>query len=309
MITKPFGKLGWPVSAVSMGCWNIGNQWGELDDATAWATVRASYQHGVNLFDTAESYGIPGGLSEMRLGTALAGIRHNVYIVSKIGNWGKRTGAEVPKTTYDLIRLCGHAILGRLRTDYVDVVLCHEGDIQDPTVYLEGFEALKDEGCIRAYGISTNDLAALKRFNADGACSVVQVDYSLLNRKPEDEFLPYCQENGIAVMVRGPLAMGLLSGRYDKETKFEDSVRTRFHQNAQEQAQYEARISKVEKLAAVVEPGEAMVQAALRFVISHPAISTVIPGSKSPAQAITNAHAGDELLTEAEWNALAKAVE
>lgn len=308
MIHKPFGKLGWPVSAVSMGCWNIGNQWGELDDATAWATVRASYQHGVNLFDTAESYGIPGGLSEMRLGVALAGIRHNVYIVSKIGNWGKRTGAEVPKTTYDLIRLCGHAILGRLRTDYVDVVLCHEDNIEDPTVYLEGFEALKAEGCIRAYGISTNNLDVLKRFNADGSCSVVQVDYSLLNRKPEDEFLPYCAEQGIALMVRGPLAMGLLSGRYSKATRFEDSVRTRFHKDEKEQAQYEARISKVEKLAAVVEPGEAMVAAALRYVISHPAVSTVIPGSKSPEQAIINAHAGDRLLTDDERNALAAAV-
>jgi myo-inositol catabolism protein IolS len=308
MIQKPFGKLGWPVSAVSMGCWNIGNQWGELDDATAWATVRASYQHGVNLFDTAESYGIPGGLSEMRLGVALAGIRHNVYIVSKIGNWGKRTGAEVPKTTYDLIRLCGHAILGRLRTDYVDVVLCHEGDIQDPTVYLEGFEALKNEGCIRAYGISTNDLNVLKRFNAEGTCSVVQVDYSLLNRKPEDEFLPYCAEHGIAVMVRGPLAMGLLSGRYSKATVFDDSVRASWHNDPKRQADFEAKVEKVDHLKSVVEPGEAMVTAALRFVISHPAVSTVIPGSKSPEQAIMNARAGDQLLSESERQALVAAV-
>lgn len=308
MILKEFGKLGWPVSAVSMGCWNIGNQWGELDDATAWATVRASYHHGVNLFDTAESYGIPGGLSEQRLGTALAGIRHNVYIVSKIGNWGKRTGDGVPKTSVDLIRLCGHGILGRLHTDYLDVVLCHEGNIEDPTIYLEGFEALKDEGYIRAYGISTHDLNALKRFNVNGTCSVVQVDYSLLNRAPEADFLPYCEAEGIAVMVRGPLAMGLLSGRYSKDTRFEDSVRAGWHNDPKRQAEFEAKIDKVEKLKSVVEPGQAMVTAALRYVISHPAVSTVIPGSKSPEQAATNAKAGDRLLDAGERAALVEAV-
>jgi myo-inositol catabolism protein IolS len=308
MILKDFGKLGWPVSVVSMGCWNIGNQWGDLDDATAWATVRAAYHHGVNLFDTAESYGIPNGLSEQRLGTALAGIRHNVYIVSKIGNWGKRTGDGVPKTSVDMIRLCGHGILGRLRTDYLDVVLCHEGNIEDPAIYLEGFEALRDEGYIRAYGISTNSLDVLKRFNVNGTCSVVQVDYSLLNRAPEAEFLPYCQEHGIAVMVRGPLAMGLLSGRYSRDTTFEDSVRVRWHQNPDQQAAFEAKIDKVERLKNVVASGEEMVTAALRFVASHPAVSTVIPGAKSPQQAAINAKAGDRLLADAERTRLVEAV-
>ena len=182
MLTKSFGKLGWPVSAVGLGAWNIGNQWGDIDDVTAWSTVRAAYDAGMTLFDVAESYGFPNGLSEMRVGHALTGIRHNVILVSKIGNWGQRTGGAIPKTGVDSIRISGHAILGRLRTDWVDVILCHKGDLGDPTIFLEGFEALKDEGCLRAYGISTNDLDVLKRFNREGTCSVVQVDYSLLNR-------------------------------------------------------------------------------------------------------------------------------
>jgi len=160
MLYRPFGKTGWNVSAIGMGTWNIGNQWGELDDATSWATVRAAFDAGMNLFDTAESYGIPNGLSEERLGAGLAGIRHQVYVVSKIGNWGKRTGQGVPKTTVDMIRLCCHASLGRLHTDWLDVLLCHEGDIQDPSVYLEAFQVLKQRGRIRAYGISTNNLTA-----------------------------------------------------------------------------------------------------------------------------------------------------
>ncbi len=308
MLTKTFGNLGWPVSAVGLGAWNIGNQWGDIDDTTAWATIRAAYDAGMTLFDVAESYGIPNGLSEMRVGQALSGIRHNVILVSKIGNWGKRANSEIPKTGIDAIRISGHAILGRLRTDWVDVILCHEGNVAEPTVYLEGFEALKDEGCLRAYGISTNDLDVLKNFNREGTCSVVQVDYSLLNRSAEETFLPYCQEHGIAVMVRGPLAKGLLSGRYAQNTVFTDSVRASWNAGGSQRAQFEARAPRVGRLADVVSPGEAMVQAAIRYTFSHPAVSVSIPGAKSAAQARTNAAAGSRALTEEELAGLREAV-
>ena len=293
MIYRDFGRTGWQVSAIGMGTWNIGNQWGEIDDTTAWATIRSAFDHGMNLFDTAESYGIPNGLSEERLGVALAGIRHQVYIVSKVGNWGKRTGQGVPKTTVDMIRLCVHASLHRLRTDWLDVMLCHEGGIEDPSVYLEGFEVLKQRGRIRAYGISTNRLDVLKRFNANSTCSVVQVDYSLLNRVPEAELLPYCQEHGIAVMVRGPLAKGLLSGRYTLDSVFTDRVRTRWNKDGAQRAEFERKISLVEKLKHTLTPGEEMGTAALRFGISHPTAPVAIPGAKSPAQAAMNAAAGE----------------
>jgi len=309
MIYRNFGqKTDWPVSAIGLGTWNIGNQWGEIDDVTAWATIRAAYDQGMNLFDTAESYGIPNGLSEERLGTALAGIRQKVYIVSKVGNWGKRTGQGVPKTTVDMIRLCVHASLHRLRTDWVDVMLCHEGNIEDPSIYLEGFEVLKERGRIRAYGISTNSLAVLKRFNINGTCSVVQVDYSLLNRAPEAEFLPYCQEQGIAVMVRGPLAKGLLSGRYDLDSVFSDTVRAGWNKDGSQRATFEQNVARIETLKQAHPPGEAMVTAALRFTISHPAVSTVIPGAKSPQQAVMNAAAGDNVLSPETVNQLVSLV-
>ena len=304
MLYRDFGKTGWRVSAVGMGTWNIGNQWGELDDVTAWATVRSAFDNGVTLFDTAESYGIPNGFSEERLGVALAGIRHQVYLVSKIGHWGKRTGQGVPKTTVDMIRLCAHASLHRLRTDWLDVVLCHEANIKDPSIYLEAFEVLKQRGRIRAYGISTNSLEVLERFNVNNTCSVVQLDYSLLNRAPEVDILPYCRERGIAVMARGPLARGLLSGKYSADTVFTDPVRMRWHEDKEAQAAFEQRAAQVEKLKQVVKPGPEMVTTALRYVISNPVVSTVIPGAKSPAQAATNAQAGTATLSAAEIDEL-----
>ena len=208
MLMRSFGKTGWQVSAIGLGTWSLGNQWGELDDATAWATVRAAFDAGVNLYDAAESYGIPNGRSEERLGVGLAGIRQRVYVVSKIGHWGQRTGQGVPYTTPDMIRLCCHACLHRLRTDWIDVMLCHEGDIEDPGVYLEAFEILRQRGRIREYGISTDSLEVLKRFNAHGTCAVCELNYSLLNRAAEAELLPYCQENDIGVLIGGPYNSG-----------------------------------------------------------------------------------------------------
>lgn len=299
MIEKSFGKTGLSVSAVGLGTWNIGNQWGDIDASTASATIQSAFDHGVTLFDTAESYGIPNGLSEERLGNGLSGLRHQVTVVSKTGNWGRRTNATLSRTGADVIRLCVHASLHRLRTGWLDVVLCHEGNIENPDVYLEGFEALLSEGRIRSYGISTNSLDVLKRFNVNGTCSVVQVDYSLLNRKPEAEFLPYCEANNIGVMVRGPLAKGLLSGRYDKSSKFTDTVRASWHEDEKSQAAYEADIDRVDRLKDIASPGKGMVELALQYVISHPAVSVVIPGAKSAKQAAMNAAAGERMLSEA----------
>ena len=306
MLYRGFGKLGWKVSAIGMGTWNIGDQWGKVDEATVWATVRAAHEQGINLFDTAESYGVINGLSEMRLGQALAGIRHDIFLVSKIGHWGERSGQGVPKTTVDMIRLCGHAILGRLRTDWVDAILCHDASLQDPTIFLEGFEALKKEGRLRAYGISTNDLEVVKRFNVHGTCSIVEIDYSLLNRQPEEALLPYCQQNGIAVLVRGPLHRGLLAGKYAPGATFTDMVRSAWHDGGKQQAQLDQDLAKVEKLNTEFAPGTQMVNAALRYVISHPAAPVAIPGAKSPEQAIMNAAAGERLLSPAEAKSLTK---
>lgn len=308
MLYREFGKTGWKVSAVGLGTWNIGNQWGEIDDQTAWATVRTALDHGMNLVDVAESYGIPNGLSEERLGMALAGSRHAVYIVSKIGHWGKRTGTGVPKTSVDMIRLCAHASLHRLRTDWHDVLLCHEGRIEDPSVYLEAFEWLKRAGRLRVYGISTNDLDVLKRFNVNGTCSVVEVNYSLLNRTPEAALFPYCEQHGIAVLIRGPLRRGLLAGKYTRETVFTDHVRKSWNKEGQQRAAFEVDIAKVEKLKTVLSPGQEMVQAALRFSFSHPVQPVTIPGAKSPEQAVMNAATGTRALSEAEWGELAALV-
>jgi len=301
MIHRPFGQhTGWNASAVGLGTWNLGNQWGDISDRESDAILRAAIESGMNVIDTAESYGIPNGMSELRIGRVLPDYdRSSLFIVSKIGNWGGRTGQGVPKTTADMIRLCGHAIAGRMKSGYVDSILCHEGGIQDPSIYIEGFEALVEEGMIRCYGISTNNLEVLKRFHeqSSGKCAVVELEYSLLNREAEDGLIDYCQREGMGILVRGPLNKGLLSGRYDLDTEFTDNVRRSFNAGGDRRDYFVKQLDKLQRVRDTIGDAD-LVETSLRFLIRHPANMVVIPGATRPGQALQNAAAGAIALEE-----------
>ena len=306
MIHRKLGRLGRDVSCIGQGLWNIGNQWGVMDDAAAEGIIREAVAQGITLLDVAESYGNPNGLSEIRLGRVLPAMRDRVFVVSKIGHWGLRSGQIVPKTTPDLIRLCGHACCGRLQTDHVDLMLCHEGNIEDPGVYIAGFEQLQAEGFILAYGISTDNLDALRRFveASRGKCVAVELDYSLLNREPEQALLSYCQDQGLGVIVRGPLARGVLSGRFTSETVFSDDIRKVWNRGEKERAKFEAMLAQVQNLKTRLPAGLDLPTAALRYVLGHPAVTCIIPGATNPAQVRANALAGAAALTAQERAAL-----
>lgn len=298
MLYRRLGKTDWQVSAIGQGCWNIGNQWGEMSDQDADRILRTAVEHGINLFDTAESYGVPNGLSELRLGKTLKSLaRDELFIVSKIGNWGKRTGQGVPKTTADMIRVCGHASAGRMGIGHVDVMLCHEDDIEDPSVYIQGFRELRGEGFIREYGISTNKLPVLRKFMemSNGECAVVELEYSLLNTAPEAELLPYCREHDLGILVRGPLAKGMLSGRFDQATVFTDDVRQGWNEGGRQRASYLSQLDLVERLKRQVGSGD-LPATALRYVLSHPSAPVAIPGATNPRQVVANAEAGAGIL-------------
>ena len=185
-------------------------------------------------------------------------------------------------------------------------MLCHEGTIEDPSVYIEGFEALKEDGFVREYGISTNSLDVLRTFyeTSNGVCSVVEVDYSLLNRGAEGAFLDFCAEKRLGVLVRGPLAKGILSGKYDLDTVFTDAVRGRWNRGESGREDYESLIARFEKVRAAVGDDARLVETALRFIISHDADPVVIPGATHPDQVRANAAAGRGLLDDALYRKL-----
>lgn len=295
-----FGKTGWNVSVIGMGCWAIGgNAWGPTDDADSIAAIQASLDAGVNLLDTADAYGI--GHSEELIARALAGGRRDsVLIATKFGNWGRTQGHPLSFTSKYHIFLCCDASLHRLQTDRIDLYQCHIGNPDDPELFLDALDELVERGKIRAYGISTNRLESVQAFNARETCSVVQLDYSILNRRPEADLLPYCRENNIGALIRGPLAMGKLTGKMSGETTFpEDDTRRRWTEDNNRTA-FLRDLEKVEQLRFLGTEDRTMAQAALAFVLAHPAATVAIPGAKNPEQARANAAAADKPLTDAE---------
>jgi aryl-alcohol dehydrogenase-like predicted oxidoreductase len=174
----------------------------------------------------------------------------------------------------------------------VDVIQSHI-DFRDPTmeVFVEGFQKLQEQGKVRAYGVSTSNFEYLKAFNADNKASTLQIDYSILNRTPEKNIFPYTMEKDVGVLVRGPLAMGILTGKFSKDTEFdEDDFRRRWVENEDEYQTFLNDLEKVEKLRPLTD-GRSMPQLAIQFVIQHPAVTLAIPGAKRISQLKENVKA------------------
>jgi len=286
-------RTGLTVSTIGTGLWSVaGSEWGPADDRDSLAAIEASLESGVDFFDTADVYA--GGHSEELLGRAMKGRRERFVVATKIG-WIDFDG-EAGRSQYDTVSKLVAGVessLRRLGTDYIDVIQCHIYFTEPNTpVFIEGFRKLKEDGKVRAWGISTGELEPLRAFNADGDCDVLQIDYSILNRMPEAEILPYCRETGIGVIVRGGLAMGLLADKYDAAATFPDNdFRHNWIDDPEQNQQFLQDLDTVASLRSVVPADQTMAQFALRFVASHPAVSTAIPGARNARQARSNAAA------------------
>ena len=288
------GRTGITVSDVGLGLWAVaGSEWGPAEDQASLDAIEVALDSGVTFFDTADVYG--AGHSEELLGRAMAGRRERFIVASKIGWTG--FDREANRSQYDTVEALVAGVEGSLRrlgTDHLDVIQCHINFTEPNTdVFIEGFRRLRTDGKVRAWGVSTSDVEQLRRFNADGDCDVLQIDYSILNRTPEEEILPYCLANGIGVIVRGPLAMGLLADKFTASSTFaEGDFRAAWIDDPERNAIYVHDLQVVAGLRAVVPEGQSMSEFALRFVRSHPAVSTVIPGARDRRQSAANSAAG-----------------
>ncbi len=298
---RELGKSGLEVSEIGFGAWAIGGDaWGPVEDDASIAAMQRALELGINFIDTADVYG--DGHSEELVAKVIKGRRDQVIVSTKGGLMGHhRDPSGTP--VYDRPEKVREALensLRRLGTDYVDVYFDHIWwDRHEETeAFIEALSQLKAEGKARAVGVSTDDFEYIKHFNKNGGLDVVQLEYSILNRKAEREILPYLQEHGIGVVVRGPLQKGLLTGKFTSDTTFpEGDVRSGWPS----EEWYTTDLARVDRLRELVGDGQTMGQLALRFVLSHPAISTAIPGGKTPGQVEQNAAASVRpLLSEQE---------
>ena len=289
---RRLGKSGIQVSKMGFGLWAAGGDyWGPTKDQKVLDAIDAALDAGINFFDTADVYG--GGHSEELLGRAMKGRRDQFVVATKIG-WVDFDG-DAQRSAYDTVNKLVAGVesnLRRLQTEYIDVIQSHI-DFRDPTmeVFVEGFQKLQQEGKVRAYGVSTSDLDYLKAFNSNGGCATLQTDYSILNRTAEAEIFPYCIEHDIGVIVRGPLAMGILTGKFDPDWTFpEDDWRRRWQETPEEREIFLQDLEKVDQLRPLAED-RTMAQLALQFAMAHPAVTAAIPGAKNQRQLKDNVQA------------------
>lgn len=224
--------------------------------------------------------------------------RDKVYVATKVGLWRGRQPNPY-KDPQMIVEDC-EASLRRLGTEYIDVYQDHVWWDENAEVFAEALSRLKEQGKVRFVGVSANDFAYIQHFDqAIGGMDMLQIDYSLLNGQPERDALPYCQEHNIGVIVRGPLAMGKLTGKFTPDTTFPDGDIRRGWLEGENRERFLRDLDLVERLGFLAD-GRTMAQAALGYVLAHPAVSTTIPGAKNPQQVEDNVQASARPLSQDE---------
>jgi aryl-alcohol dehydrogenase-like predicted oxidoreductase len=284
---RKLGRTGLEVSEVGYGAWGIGGtMWLGADDEESLRALNRAIDLGLALIDTALGYG--EGHSEELVGQVVRSRSERVVVATKIPPknmiWPAPDGID-PEEAFpaDWVRRCTERSLRNLGLDAIDVQQFHvwSDEWVGRGSWLEAIEALKDEGKIRAFGISNNDHQpwnALKLVES-GAVDTVQVIYNVFDQSPEDELLDACLEHGVGVLARVPFDEGSLTGRLGPDTQFpEGDFRNRYFRGDRLE-QVDQRVQAI--LDDLGISREELPEVALRYVLSHPAVSSVIPGMRS----------------------------
>jgi aryl-alcohol dehydrogenase-like predicted oxidoreductase len=297
MSYRTLGRTGLSVSSLGYGTWGVASaMWVGTDEDEAARALRAAIDAGVNFIDTALAYG--EGRSERLVGKVVREAGEQVYIASKVPpiEWPEATGMRAPEAfTADWIVECTERTLTNLGVETIDVQQLHvwsddwlgEGD------WAEGVERLRRDGKIRFFGISTlphapqNALAAVR----SGLIDTVQVIYNVFDQSPEDELFPAAQEAGVGIIVRVPFDEGGLTGTVTADTVFPDDDWRNDYFAGNRKAQVAQRVQALTHDLGIAV--DALPEVALRFCLSHPAVSTVIAGMRTRAHVGSNARAAE----------------
>lgn len=290
------------VSEVGLGTWQLGGtEWGNVPKDAALATLRAACESGVNFIDTADIYG--GGRSESLIGEFLAevGNRDEFFVATKFGR-GSEPGWPANFEKQNVIAHCENS-LKRLGVESINLTQTHclPQDELDHGEVWEALRELKSSGKIRAFGASVESMdEALQCLQVEGLGSL-QIIFNIFRQKPIDQLFELARERKVALIIRLPLASGLLSGKMDRSTSFDESDHRNFNRDGQAfnvgetfaGLPFEKGVDLVNSLNPLVSDGVSMAQWAIRWCLDFPEVTTVIPGATRPDQAIANAAASE----------------
>jgi aryl-alcohol dehydrogenase-like predicted oxidoreductase len=306
MKTRRLGRSDVTVSEIGFGAWAIGGGlWGAARDDDARAALERAFALGCTFVDTALTYG--DGHSERLVGQALA--RHpEVTVATKVPprdqHWPARPGARLSDAfPARWITECAERSLKNLRRERIDLLQLHvwADAWTDEDAWWHALDQLRQAGKVRLLGVSINshDPRSALRLVRSGRVDALQVLYNVFDQSPEDELFPACREQGVGVLARVPFDEGSLTGKLRLDTVFPPGD---FRAGYFRGPLLAETVGRVERLRPILEgagqagagAGGGMARGALRFCLSHPAVSTVIPGIRSPAQAAENCAASDD---------------
>lgn len=271
MNLKKLGKSDMYISPLTLGCMSL-----KQDDHNVTSIIQAALEAGVNHLDTADLYDF--GKNEEIVGKAIQSLRQDIILSTKVGNrFDRIAGTHVwdPSKAHIIDGLKNS--LKRLNTDYIDLYMLHGGTIDDPIdESIDAFETLKKEGYIRAYGISSIRPNVIHNYVKYSSIDAVMMQYSLLDRRPEEELLDLLHSNHISVLARGPLAKGILSDQIDLQI------------NKKGQSGYlNYSYQELRELASAfeyIQDGQSLNLIALKYVLQHPAVTSAVFGANSIEQ-------------------------
>src|SRR5918911_1188612 len=302
--TRPLGRTGADVSVVGLGAWQLGGDWGNVDDDTAADVLDAALDAGVTLLDTADVYG--DGRSEVRIRQALVAREGGVggqgraidrpFVATKAGRRADPFTAE--QYTPGNLRAWVDRSRRNLGVDTLDLVQLHcppTAVYSDQRVY-DTLDELVEQQAIAAYGVSVETVAeGLTALQHPGVQSI-QVILNVFRRKPLEELLPAAQRAEVGILARVPLASGLLSGKYSTDTTFAPDDHRTFNRHGEafdvgetfSGVPFEVGVAAAREVAEIAGPDVTTAAFALRWVIDQPGVTTVIPGARNVQQALGN---------------------
>ena len=312
MKTAELGRTGLEISRVGFGAWAIGGAeydwgWGRQDDEESIAAIHHALELGVNWIDTAAQYGF--GHSEQVVGRALAGLDPRPLVFTKGGQPEGPGRTTLQSLKRESLRLEVEGSLSRLGVDAIDLYQIHwpipDEEIEEGWTVLVEF---RDEGLVRHIGVSNFTVEQLRRAQAVAPVETLQPQYSLLDRDADEEILPFCEREGIGVIVYSPMASGLLTGKMTRErieSLPDDDWRTRSERFRE--PELSKNLELVERLKRVAERhGVAPGAVAVAWTLRNPAVDGAITGFRRPDQvdpilAAANLELGDHDIATIEW--------
>jgi aryl-alcohol dehydrogenase-like predicted oxidoreductase len=291
-----------------LGTWQLGGDWGQVDEQQAVAAIRRARELGVNIFDTAQAYGF--GASERLLGRALRqelDTRRDEVVIATKGGLRKTDGGVARDASPDSLRSGVDSSLRALGVEYIDLYQVHWPDPKVPVAETAGaLREMVEAGKIRHVGVSNYDVEQMAEFEKTLPVETVQPPYHLFRREIEDTILPYAREHNIGVLIYGPLAHGLLTGTLNENTRFPaDDWRSKsavfrgetYRRNL-------AVVRELEKFAK--DRGMTVSQLAIAWTLAHPAVHVAIVGARREHHVAESLAAGDISLSEADLTEIDK---